>query len=66
MASSPFPLMHPTLVARPFHRAGWVYDEKVDGWRMMTYKSAGTVKLVSKNGLDHTSPSQAGRQRAHP
>ena len=55
MASSPFPLMHPTLVARPFHRAGWVYEEKVDGWQIMAYKSAGTVKLVSKNGLDHTS-----------
>ena len=46
--------MHPTLVAQPFHREGWVYEEKVDGWRMLAYKVAGTVKLVSRNGLDHT------------
>ena len=46
--------MHPTLVARPFHHEGWVYEEKVDGWRMLAYKVAGTVKLVSRTGLDHT------------
>ncbi len=23
--------MHPTLVARPVHHEGWVYEEKVDG-----------------------------------
>src|SRR5260370_769236 len=47
-------ITQPTLVARPFHREGWVYEEKVDGWRMLAYKVAGTVKLVSRNGLDHT------------
>ena len=47
-------LMHPTLVAQPFHHDGWFYEEKVDGWRMLAYKAAGTVKLVSRNGLDHT------------
>ena len=26
--------MHPTLVARAFHRKGWVYEEKYDGWRL--------------------------------
>jgi hypothetical protein len=26
--------MHATLVARPFHHDGWVYEEKVDGYRM--------------------------------
>src|SRR6266851_1442170 len=46
--------MHPTLVAQPFHHDGWLYEEKVDGWRMLAYKVAGTVKLVSRNGLDHT------------
>jgi ATP-dependent DNA ligase len=30
--------MAPTLVRAPFHRAGWVYEEKVDGYRMLTYK----------------------------
>jgi hypothetical protein len=23
----------PTQVPEPFHRDGWVYEEKVDGWR---------------------------------
>jgi hypothetical protein len=27
--------MQPTLVAKPFHRAGWIYEEKYDGWRMV-------------------------------
>src|SRR3984893_3253379 len=46
--------MAATQVARAFHREGWVYEEKVDGWRMLAYKVAGTVKLVSRNGRDHT------------
>lgn len=45
--------MTPTLV-KPFHKPGWLYEEKVDGWRMLAYKSAGTVRLVSRNGVDHT------------
>jgi bifunctional non-homologous end joining protein LigD len=48
-------LMHPTLVSRPFHRAGWVYEEKVDGWRMVAYKREDLVQLVSRPGRDHTS-----------
>jgi len=47
--------MAATQVARAFHREGWVYEEKVDGWRMLAYKVAGTIKLVSRNGRDHTS-----------
>jgi len=54
-ASLAVQLAHPTLIARPFHREGWVYEEKVDGWRMLAYKVAGTVKLVSRSGRDHTS-----------
>ncbi len=46
--------MHPTQVAQPFHHEGWVYEEKVDGWRMPAHKVGGTVKLMSRNGLDHT------------
>jgi len=30
--------MIPTLVREPFHRNGWVYEEKVDGYRMLAYK----------------------------
>ena len=48
-------LAQPTLIARPLHREGWVYEEKVDGWRMLAYKVAGTVKLMSRNGRDHSS-----------
>ena len=36
-------LMHPTLVAQPFHREGWVYEEKYDGWRMIAYKHNAAV-----------------------
>ena len=47
-------VMQPTLVARPFHRDGLVYEEKVDGYRMVAYKAARTVTLTSRNGQDHT------------
>jgi bifunctional non-homologous end joining protein LigD len=46
--------MAPTLVRDPFHRDGWVYEEKVDGWRMLAYKDRDRVHLVSRNGRDHT------------
>jgi len=46
--------MAPTLVREPFHRDGWVYEEKVDGWRMLAYKDGSRVRLVSRNGRDHT------------
>ena len=46
-------LLHPSLVA-PFHRSGWVYEEKVDGWRMVAYKTGQVVRLLSRKGLDHT------------
>src|SRR5215472_12525478 len=46
--------MAPTQVREPFHRDGWVYEEKVDGWRMLAYKDGHRVRLVSRNGRDHT------------
>jgi bifunctional non-homologous end joining protein LigD len=45
--------MAPTL-REPFHHDGWVYEEKVDGWRMLVYKDGDRVSLVSRNGRDHT------------
>jgi hypothetical protein len=30
----------PTLVRDPFHRDGWVYEEKVDGWRRSYTRTA--------------------------
>src|SRR5215471_7096124 len=46
--------MAPTLVREPFHRAGWIYEEKVDGWRLLAYKDRERVRLVSRNGRDLT------------
>ena len=46
--------MHPPLTARPFHREGWVYEEKCDGWRILACKADGKVQLLSRNGRDHS------------
>jgi len=46
--------MAPTQVREPFQREGWVFEEKVDGWRMLAYKDGSRVRLVSRNGRDHT------------
>jgi hypothetical protein len=45
--------LQPTLV-RPFHRDGWVFEIKIDGWRIVAYKSGRHVCLVSRTGVDHT------------
>src|SRR5499425_1039390 len=45
--------MAPTLVSEPVHRAGWVYEEKVDGWRIVAYKDRDSVRLVSRTSVDH-------------
>jgi bifunctional non-homologous end joining protein LigD len=46
--------MQPTLVSRPFHREGLIFEEKVDGYRMVAYKADRSVKLISRQGIDHT------------
>ncbi|HVN63048.1 MAG TPA: non-homologous end-joining DNA ligase [Candidatus Binataceae bacterium] len=43
-----------TLVDRPFHSAGWVYEEKYDGYRILAYKEGAKVTLLSRNGNDRT------------
>jgi ATP-dependent DNA ligase len=45
--------MIPTLVPEPFHRPGWIYEEKVDGWRMLAYKYGTHARLLSRNRVDH-------------
>jgi bifunctional non-homologous end joining protein LigD len=47
--------MAPTLIAQPFHHAGWIYEKKYDGWRVLAYKDAAGVRLVSRQGRDLTS-----------
>ncbi len=49
--------VHPmlaTLVAEPFHKPGWVYEEKYDGIRLLAYKEGERVSLYSRNDLDRT------------
>jgi len=46
--------MAPTLARTPFHRDRWIYEEKVDGWRMLAYKDGDRVRLISRNGVIHT------------
>src|SRR6266478_8669660 len=46
--------MHPTEVAQPFHHEGWVYEEKVDGYRVLAYKDGEHVSLISRHAKDLT------------
>jgi len=43
-----------TLVPRPFHKEGWVYEEKYDGYRILAYKEGRKVTLLSRNAKDRT------------
>lgn len=43
-----------TLVPDPFHRKGWVYEEKYDGYRILAYKEGEKVTLLSRNAKDRT------------
>jgi bifunctional non-homologous end joining protein LigD len=46
--------MQPTLVPRPIHHEGWVYEEKVDGFRMVARKNGDGVRLLSRQDKDFT------------
>lgn len=41
-------LMHPTQIAGPFRREGWVFEEKVDGYRITAIHSR---EVIARLGL---------------
>jgi bifunctional non-homologous end joining protein LigD len=41
-----------TLVDAPFHRPGWVWEEKYDGIRLIAVKEGRAVQLVTRNDKD--------------
>jgi bifunctional non-homologous end joining protein LigD len=43
-----------TLVPKPSHHPGWVYEEKYDGIRALAYRRRGRVRLYSRNLRDIT------------
>jgi ATP-dependent DNA ligase len=50
----PFLPMYPTLLPRPFHHDGWVYEEKVDGYRVLAHKAGDRVRLIGRHAKDLT------------
>jgi bifunctional non-homologous end joining protein LigD len=46
--------MHPTAVAQPFYHEGWVYEEKVDRYRVLAHKDGDRVRLISRHAKDLT------------
>lgn len=41
-----------TLVREPFHKPGWVYEEKYDGDRILAYKEGDRIRLMTRNDID--------------
>jgi len=46
--------MKPETAERPFNRAGWVFELKYDGFRMLAAGGAGESRLFYKSGHDAT------------
>src|SRR6202521_461712 len=42
--------MHPTLHPAPFTAAGWVFENKFDGFRALARKSGDKAELISRRG----------------
>ena len=38
----------------PFSRAGWVFEVKLDGYRMRVARDGGQARLITRNGNDYT------------
>ena len=43
-----------TLVDAPFHRPGWIWEEKYDGIRLIAIKDGRSVRLITRNDKDRT------------
>lgn len=43
-----------TLVDGPFHRPGWIWEEKYDGIRLIALKDGRRVRLLTRNDKDRT------------
>jgi bifunctional non-homologous end joining protein LigD len=43
-----------TLVAAPFHRPGWIWEEKYDGIRLIAVKDGRRVRLFTRNDKDRS------------
>lgn len=41
-----------SAASEPFHRPGWLYEEKYDGYRILAHKSGDVVRLLSRTGRD--------------
>ena len=48
------PFMLPTLAATPPRGAGWIFEIKWDGMRVLIVRTGGRVRLRSRGGLDVT------------
>jgi bifunctional non-homologous end joining protein LigD len=44
--------MLPSLVAKPFSHPNWLFEPKLDGYRVLAIVQDGDVKLYSRRGLD--------------
>jgi len=55
-------------VAQPFHHEGWIYEEKVDGYRMVAYNDGDQVRRVSRQTKDFTKrfPELVAAIKGHP
>lgn len=55
---APFPgkiaPMLATLVDKPFSKDGWIFEPKLDGYRILAYVRGGRVTLLSRRGNDVT------------
>jgi len=42
--------MHVTVARRPFNRAGWGFENKLDGFRALARREGDRIDLLSRTG----------------